>query len=67
MRPRYCISEDRKTVLCDSHNDTFKTVVLGEERFPANSETIAGLMNVAFERGYQYAQAEIRRALGILK
>lgn len=30
-------------------------------------DELARLMNVAFERGYQYAQAEIRRALGILK
>lgn len=68
MRPRYVISASRTQVLSDHDlGNQWRTIVLSEQDFPVNAEKIASLMNVAFEYGYQNAQAEIRRALGILK
>jgi hypothetical protein len=68
MKPRYVISASRTQVLCDHDlGDQWRTIVLSEHDFPANAEKIASLMNIAFERGYQQAQADIRHALGVLK
>lgn len=66
MRPRYMQSVDGKQVLCDPYGENHsKVIVLGEEWLPASAERVASLMNGAFEKGYQQAQAEIRRVLGV--